>query len=88
MNVLDWFLLALVGFAAALALRRIWQDRRAGKCCGSCAACTAGCALRATRVQDSDVRAQGCVPGAQSRAAHVQSCAAGAQTAPRNTREM
>lgn len=47
MHFFDWALLALVAFAAALALRKIWRDRRAGKCCGNCTACTAGCAAHA-----------------------------------------
>ena len=43
MQILDYILLALTAFAAALAVRRIIRDRRAGKCCGNCAGCTAHC---------------------------------------------
>lgn len=44
MQILDYILLALISFAAALAVRRIIRDRRAGKCCcGNCAGCTARC---------------------------------------------
>ena len=41
MHILDWALLALVFLAAGLAVRKIIRDRRADKCCGNCAGCTA-----------------------------------------------
>lgn len=43
MHILDWALLALIVFAAGLAVRKIIRDRRAGKCCGNCAGCAAHC---------------------------------------------
>lgn len=43
MQISDYILLALIAFAAALAVRKIMRDRRAGKCCGSCAGCAANC---------------------------------------------
>ena len=50
MQFLDYILLALIAFAAALAVRKIIRDRRAGKCCGNCAGCTTHCsAARAAR---------------------------------------
>lgn len=43
MQISDYILLALIAFAAGLAVRKIIRDRRAGKCCGNCAGCTAHC---------------------------------------------
>lgn len=50
MGMLDILLLALVTLAAGAAVRKIFRDRRAGKCCGNCAACAAQC--RAKREND------------------------------------
>lgn len=52
MQISDYILLALIAFAAALAVRRIFRDRRAGKCRGSCAGCAANC--NAARTMHSD----------------------------------
>lgn len=56
MQILDWALLALIVFAAGLAVRRIIRDRRAGKCCGNCAGCAVHCdAARAARYKTADI---------------------------------
>ena len=74
MHFFDWALLALVAFAAALALRKIWRDRRAGKCCGNCTACTAGCAAHARGPA-------ACAPNARETAPNTPRTARAARTA-------
>ena len=44
MGLVDWVLLALLGLALILAVRKTITDARRGRrCCGDCAGCAARC---------------------------------------------
>ena len=81
MQLTDWALLALIALTAALAVRKIIRDRRAGKCCGNCAGCAARCSTTNTAYRTASRTARRGTTGA------VRCDTAGAESSPQSTND-